>query len=51
MDAELWRKGSTTPDFAAQQIRFRTTNQSIQVDGGRYLNVGGIDMPLALPKR
>ena len=51
VDAELWRKGSTTPDFAAQQIRFWTTNQSIQVDGGRYLNLGGIDMPLALPKR
>ena len=51
VDAELWRKGSSTPDFAAQQIRFWTTNQSIQVDGGRYLNLGGIDMPLALPKR
>lgn len=51
VDAELWRKGSSTPDFAAKEIRFWTTNQSIQVDGGRYLTLGGIDMPLALPKR
>jgi hypothetical protein len=51
VDAEIWRKGSSSPDFAAQQIRFWTTNQSVQVDGGRYLSLGGIDMPLAFPKR
>lgn len=50
-DAELWRKGSSAPDAAAQQIRFWTTNQSVQVDGGRFLNLGGLGMPLALPKR
>ena len=51
VDAELWRKGSSSPDAAAQQIRFWTTNQSIQVDGGRFLNLSGVGMPLALPKR
>jgi len=50
-EAELWRKGSSTPDAAAQQIRFWTTNQSVQVDGGRFLNLGGLGMPLTLPKR
>jgi hypothetical protein len=50
-EAELWRKGSTTPDAAAQQIRFWTTNQSVQVDGGRFLNLGGLGTPLTLPKR
>ncbi len=38
-DAELWRKGSVTPDAAAQQIRFWTHDHSIQVDGGRFLDL------------
>lgn len=38
-DAELWVKGSVTPDAAAQQIRFWTHNNSIQVDGGRFFNL------------
>ncbi len=38
-DAELWRKGSVTPDAAAQQIRFWTHNHSLQVDGGRFLDL------------
>ena len=50
-DAELWRKGSTTPDAAAQQIRFWTNTQSIQVDGGRFLNLGQVAGPLSLPGR
>lgn len=50
-EAELWRKGSTVPDAAAQQIRFWTTNQSFQVDGGRFLNLGGLGTPLTPPKR
>lgn len=50
-DAELWRKGSTTPDAAAQQIRFWTNTQSIQVDGGRFLNLGQVAGSLELPKR
>ena len=51
VDAELWRKGSTTPDAAAQQIRFWTNTQSVQVDGGRFLNLGQVAGPLALPAR
>jgi len=47
-DAELWRKGSTTPDAAAQQIRFWTNTQSIQVDGGRFLNLSQVAGPLSL---
>jgi hypothetical protein len=39
-DAELWMRGSTTPDAAAQQLRFWTNDMSIQVDGGRFLNLG-----------
>ena len=50
-DAELWRKGSTTPDAAAQQIRFWTNTQSVQVDGGRFLNLGQVTGPLSLPAR
>lgn len=50
-EAELWRRGSTTPDAAAQQIRFWTTTQSVQVDGGRFLNLGGLGTTLTLPKR
>ncbi len=50
-DAELWRKGSTTPDAAAQQIRYWTNTQSIQVDGGRFLNLGQVAGPLSLPGR
>lgn len=50
-DAELWRKGSTTPDAAAQQIRFWTKTQSIQVDGGRFLNLSQVAGPLSLPGR
>jgi hypothetical protein len=38
-DAELWLKGSVTPDAAAQQIRFWTHNNSIQVDGGRFFQL------------
>jgi hypothetical protein len=38
-DAELWMKGSKTPDAAAQQIRYWAGNNSIQVDGGRFLNL------------
>jgi hypothetical protein len=38
-DAELWLKGSVAPDAAAQQIRFWTKNNSIQVDGGRFFNL------------
>lgn len=50
VDAELWRKGSTTPDAAAQQIRFWTKTQSVQVDGGRFLNLGQVAGPLTQPK-
>ncbi len=50
-DAELWRKGSSTPDFSAKQIRYWTTTQSVQVDEFRHLNLGGVDTPLNLPKR
>lgn len=50
-EAELWRKGSATPDAAAQQIRFWTNTQSIQVDGGRFLNLGQVAGPLSLPTR
>ncbi len=50
-DAELWRKGSTTPDAAAQQIRFWTNTQSIQVDGGRFLNLSEVAGPRSLPAR
>jgi hypothetical protein len=38
-DAELWMRGSVTPDAAAQQIRFWTHNNSIQVDGGRFFHL------------
>jgi lipopolysaccharide export system protein LptA len=38
-DAELWMRGSRTPDFAAQQIRYWAGSDSIQVDGGRFLNL------------
>ncbi len=38
-DAQLWMKGSKTPDAAAQQIRYWAKNGSIQVDGGRFLNL------------
>jgi hypothetical protein len=38
-DAELWLKGSVAPDAAAQQIRFWTNSNSIQVDGGRFFNL------------
>lgn len=38
-DAELWLKGSVTPDAAAQQIRFWTHNNSIQVDGARFFQL------------
>jgi hypothetical protein len=38
-DAELWRKGSTTPDAAAQQIRFWPRDSRYQVDGARFLNL------------
>ena len=50
-EAELWRRGSSTPAAAAQQIRFWTTNQSMQVDGGRFLNLGGVGTPLTSPRR
>ncbi len=50
-DAELWRKGSTTPAAAAQQIRFWTNTRSIQVDGGRFFNLDQMTGPLTLPAR
>jgi hypothetical protein len=39
-DAELWMRGSTAPDAAAQQLRFWTNDMSVQVDGARFLNLG-----------
>jgi hypothetical protein len=45
-DAELWRKGSTHADAAAQQIRFWTRDNRIQVDGARFLNLGQIGRTL-----
>jgi len=51
VDAELWRKGSSTPDFSAKQIRYWTTTQSVQVDEFRHLNLGGVETQLNLPKR
>ncbi len=41
-DAELWLKGSVTPDAAAQQIRFWINNNSFQVDGGRFFNLSQV---------
>lgn len=38
-DAELWLRGSTSPDAAAQRIRFWTDSQRFDVDGGRFLNL------------
>ncbi len=38
-DAELWLKGSVTPDAAAQQIRFWIDTNSIQVDGARFFQI------------
>lgn len=45
-DAELWRKGSSAPDAAAQQIRFWTRDNRIQVDGARFLNLGQLGRTL-----
>jgi hypothetical protein len=39
-DAELWRKGSTRADAAAQQIRFWIKDNRVDVDGARFLNLG-----------
>jgi hypothetical protein len=38
-DAELWIQGSTTPDAAAQQIRFWTDSYRFQVHGARFLDL------------
>ena len=38
-DAQIWFQGSSTPDAAAQQIRFWPRTRSLQVDGGRMLNL------------
>jgi hypothetical protein len=39
-DAEFWRRGSTAPDAAAQQIRFWQNENRLDYSQGRYLNLG-----------
>ncbi|MCY2992243.1 MAG: hypothetical protein NTY19_30830 [Planctomycetota bacterium] len=45
-DAELWRKGSTTPDAAAREIRCWIRDNRIQWDQGRFLNLGQLGRTL-----
>ena len=41
-DAEFWRRGSTAPDAAAQQIRFWQNENRLDYSQRRYLNLGPI---------
>lgn len=45
-DAELWRKGSTTPDAAAREIRVWIRDNRIQWDQGRFLNLSQLGRTL-----
>ncbi len=53
-DAELWHRSSPTSNpshVAARKITFRRTNNSLEVDGGKVLDIGSLPPSSIMPPR